>query len=48
MGIDKDRAIEMLRIITENLIADAGSEEIKSAYKDLGFSDEEIDQLYNW
>lgn len=44
--ITHDRSIEMLKIITENLTFDGGVEVYKEAYKDLGFSYAEIEQLF--
>ena len=46
--ITQDRAINMLKIITENLCMNELSENVLQAYKDLGFTYEETLQLYNW
>lgn len=44
--ITQYRAIDMLKVITENLILDQGSDCIKKAYKDLGFDESEIEKLF--
>lgn len=40
--ITQYRAIDMLKVITENLILDQGSDRIRESYKELGFNEDDI------
>lgn len=45
--ITQDSAIDMLKTITEHLVADSGNE-VYNGYRDLGFSRDDIISLYNF